>query len=351
MTGRSKKMMVGILSITAMASLLSGCQGRTGRNLNQIHTLVSGETKGITGLWEIEVWPLDTFRAAKDAAQTPEAHSGREIRLSSEEISLNTGEAAQVQAVIVPDDAEKESLILWSSNDEGVAVVSPEGEIRAVAKGECMITASLKRDGRIKAELRVQVISLEENKASAQGTGNTNSSIHENLNGGIGESSGDGNPNGSPEPAGDSNSGALDSETGEAEPMIPAYYMDAYAEQVLELVNARRAEAGLEPLSMNAALVSVARVRAAEIVQGVSHTRPNDTSCFTAWEEGGVGYSGAGENLAAGQWSAESAMNAWMNSEGHRANILNGSFTQIGIACYYAPDSPYGYYWVQCFIY
>jgi len=44
-------------------------------------------------------------------------------------------------------------------------------------------------------------------------------------------------------------------------------------------------------------------------------------------------------------------MNAWMNSEGHKANILNDSYSQIGIACYYDPNSAYGYYWVQLFIY
>lgn len=417
MTGRHKKNIFRVLSMAAMIFILSGCQGSTGMNLNQIHTLVSEETKGVTDLWKIGDWSMEAFQVAEDVihlsveettrieleienpqsalygfvfsssderickvtqdgtilgvgagdasiiieerfsnwkkeitVQVEELLSKGEILLSSEEISLKVGEITVVQAVVVPDDSEK-NPILWSSNDEGVAVVSQKGEIRAVAKGECVITATLGKDDQIKAELRVQVTSPEGNGVSDQGTGNTNSSINESLNGGTGGSSGNGNQNSSPEQTGNSNSGALNSGTSEAEPVVNAYYMDSYAEQVLGIVNTRRAEAGLEPLTMNYTLVSAAKVRAAEIVQSFSHTRPNGTSCFTAWDEAGVGYSGAGENLAAGQWSAESAMNAWMNSEGHRANILNGSFTQIGIACYYDPDSPYGYYWVQCFIY
>ena len=127
--------------------------------------------------------------------------------------------------------------------------------------------------------------------------------------------------------------------------------MDSYAEQVLSLVNAERANAGLAPLSMNYTLVSASKVRAAEITQSFSHTRPNGSSCFTAYDEAGVSYQKAGENIAAGYMSPETVMNGWMNSPGHRANILDGSFTQIGIACYYDPNSSYGYYWVQNFIY
>lgn len=128
-------------------------------------------------------------------------------------------------------------------------------------------------------------------------------------------------------------------------------YMDAYAEQVLAIVNEERSAAGLSSLTMNYTLVSAAKVRAAETVQSFSHTRPNGTSCFTAFDEAGVSYYGAGENIAAGQSTPTTVMQAWMDSEGHKANILNESFTEIGIACYYDPNSTYGYYWVQCFIY
>lgn len=118
---------------------------------------------------------------------------------------------------------------------------------------------------------------------------------------------------------------------------------------VLELVNAARAENGKSPLSLNSALCDVAQLRADETVQSFSHTRPNGTSCFTAIDEAGISYRTVGENIAAGQATPASVMDSWMNSEGHRANILNGDFTSIGIGYVKAP-SGYGHYWVQMFL-
>ena len=96
-------------------------------------------------------------------------------------------------------------------------------------------------------------------------------------------------------------------------------------------------------------LCAVAQLRAEETVQSFSHTRPNGTSCFTAIQEAGISGRTMGENIAAGQNSPASVMNSWMNSEGHRANILNGDFTSIGIG-YVKSGSGYGHYWVQMFM-
>ena len=129
---------------------------------------------------------------------------------------------------------------------------------------------------------------------------------------------------------------------------VTAGYNDDYAWQVLEMVNQERAAEGLAPLTMDAKLVSSAKVRATEIVGTFSHTRPDGTSCFTAFPSG-LGW--RGENIAAGQRSASAVMTGWMSSSGHRANILSSNFKSIGIACYYVPNDPnrYYYYWVQCF--
>ena len=118
---------------------------------------------------------------------------------------------------------------------------------------------------------------------------------------------------------------------------------------VLDLVNAERAKAGKSPLSLNSALCDVAKLRAEEIVQSFSHTRPNGTSCFTAIQEAGISYGALGENIAAGQSTPASVMDSWMNSDGHRANILSGDFSSIGIGYVKAP-SGYGHYWVQRFL-
>jgi len=107
--------------------------------------------------------------------------------------------------------------------------------------------------------------------------------------------------------------------------------LQAARQGVLDLVNAERAKAGQSPLSLNDSLCDVAQLRAEEIVRSFSHTRPNGTSCFTAIQEAGISYGALGENIAAGQSSPASVMNSWMNSDGHRANILSGDFRSIGI--------------------
>ena len=122
-----------------------------------------------------------------------------------------------------------------------------------------------------------------------------------------------------------------------------------YKSQVVALMNQERAAAGVGGISQNASLDAVAQIRAQEIVQSFAHTRPNGTSCFTVLNENGIVYVTAGENIAAGYGTPAEVMSSWMNSEGHRANILNGSFGQVGIGYYADPNTTYGTYWVQIF--
>lgn len=115
---------------------------------------------------------------------------------------------------------------------------------------------------------------------------------------------------------------------------------------VLEFTNDERESQSLTPLTLSQDLTSGASVRAQEIIKTFGHTRPDGSSCFTVLNGQ---YSSTGENIAAGQSSAFDVVASWMNSEGHRANILNSGFTQLGVG--YAQDSlgTYGNYWVQMF--
>lgn len=105
----------------------------------------------------------------------------------------------------------------------------------------------------------------------------------------------------------------------------------SYAAEVLSLVNAERAKAGVGALTINMSAEQAANVRAQEIQQSFSHTRPNGSSFGTALTEAGINFRSSGENIAYGQNSAQEVMQGWMNSAGHRANILNQNFTSIGI--------------------
>lgn len=119
------------------------------------------------------------------------------------------------------------------------------------------------------------------------------------------------------------------------------------AEAVTSLVNAARQDAGLSELELDADLCAAAQARAQEIAQSFSHTRPDGSSCFTILEEFGISYRAAGENIAMGQRTPEGVMDGWMNSSGHRANILNGTFTSIGVGYYV--DGAGAAHWVQIF--
>lgn len=119
----------------------------------------------------------------------------------------------------------------------------------------------------------------------------------------------------------------------------------SFEEQVVVLVNQERKRAGLAPLTHRADIKNVAEKKAMDMINSnyFSHTSPNYGSPFDMLKAFGVSYRTAGENIAKGQKSPQEVMNAWMNSSGHRANILNGSYTSIGV----------GYYngaWVQLFV-
>jgi len=120
-------------------------------------------------------------------------------------------------------------------------------------------------------------------------------------------------------------------------------YEKAYA--VLDMVNQERKKIGLKELTMDKELLETAMQRASETVTYFEHERPSGLDFASAIKK--VSYSAAGENIAKYQTTANSVMNSWMNSPGHRQNILTSYFTCIGIGCYRADDGQY--YWTQIF--
>jgi uncharacterized protein YkwD len=115
--------------------------------------------------------------------------------------------------------------------------------------------------------------------------------------------------------------------------------------EVLDLVNKERAKAGLSPLKYYTAGQSAGDIRAKEIVKKFDHERPDGTSCFTVFDELGISCYSAGENIAWGYITPEAVMDAWMNSPGHRSNILNPNFTHLIVGYDYEEKA-----WVQLFL-
>ena len=122
------------------------------------------------------------------------------------------------------------------------------------------------------------------------------------------------------------------------------------AEAVLKLVNDERAKQNLKPLTLSAKLTDIATMKSKDMADKnyFDHTSPTYGSPFQMLQDFGVTYKAAGENIAAGQKSPEEVMNAWMNSSGHRANIMNANYTELGVGYY--QGGQYGVYWTQLFI-
>ncbi|MDD2377223.1 MAG: CAP domain-containing protein, partial [Bacilli bacterium] len=120
--------------------------------------------------------------------------------------------------------------------------------------------------------------------------------------------------------------------------------------EVIRLVNAERSRAGQPTLTENNEVSRVARTKSQDFINNnyFSHNSPTYGSPFEMLRSFGVSYTAAAENIARGQRTAEEVMNTWMNSSGHRANILNSTYNQIGVGV--ARDNNGTLYWTQMFI-
>jgi uncharacterized YkwD family protein len=132
-------------------------------------------------------------------------------------------------------------------------------------------------------------------------------------------------------------------------PNIPVAGLSAEEQEVVRLVNIEREKAGLSPFVASAELSRVARIKSEDMGKNnyFNHTSPTYGSPFDMMKQFGIKYSTAGENIARGYLSAQSVVSGWMNSSGHRANILNPSFNKIGVGAYTTSNNTT--YWTQMF--
>lgn len=121
--------------------------------------------------------------------------------------------------------------------------------------------------------------------------------------------------------------------------------------EVLRLVNVERDKVGCKPLKANATLAAVAQAHSKDMASNgyFDHNSQDGTTPFQRMTKAGYAYSFAAENIAAGQQTPASVMGSWMNSAGHKANILNCNLTELGVGVWTQKGSPYGIYWTQDF--
>lgn len=124
----------------------------------------------------------------------------------------------------------------------------------------------------------------------------------------------------------------------------------AYASEVLRLVNIEREKVGAAHLVLDGALCNAANMRAIEMDYSgnFSHTRPDGRDCFTVFSFCKISFYTCGENIAAGYPTPAAVVKGWMNSTGHKANILNAAFTKMGLG-YSIGGGEYCHYWAQEF--
>ncbi len=124
--------------------------------------------------------------------------------------------------------------------------------------------------------------------------------------------------------------------------------LSTYRQEVLDLVNIERAKEGLSALVLSDRLNDAAMIRAKEISKKFAHERPNDTPFHTAIKKN-VNFRMSGENIAAGITSSEEVVRQWMESPGHRANIMNKNYRILGVGYEYIPGTRFIHHWVQLF--
>ena len=280
----------------------------------------------------------------------------KEKKIAVKKIVLNilgvkghVGNGQIIEATVIPSNAP--ATISWSSSNKKVASVDKNGGVAFLSEGTAVITA--KSQNGIKATCNVTVwpdvpedTDQTANDAEASGENpvdNTDSGeevLEED------QISQDDDDNGYSQDDYDW-AEETDESSGDASNSEPVNYdTSLFASRVLEIVNEERSKEGLSPLSTNSAIQEAADIRAAELASSYSHGRPNGTSWNTALEEANITYRSAGENICYGYNTPEQAMNAWLNSPGHRANILKSSYNQIGIGVY---QSGGVLYWSQLF--
>ncbi|HDF4104530.1 TPA: sporulation protein [Clostridioides difficile] len=123
-----------------------------------------------------------------------------------------------------------------------------------------------------------------------------------------------------------------------------------YQKEVVDLVNIERSKAGLNPLTLDSSISNVATKKSQDMIDNnyFSHNSPTYGSPFDMLKKFGISYKTAGENIAMGQKTPKEVVNAWMNSEGHRKNIMNPNFSKIGVGV--AQKSGGSIYWTQIFV-
>ena len=283
------------------------------------------------------------------------------VALNHSHLALNRGDSAKLSATVSPANATHKKATYVSSN-ASVAIVSGDGTLRAVGSGTATITCTADN---VSATCSVTVttnvtsvsVNATESRYAYKVGDHLTFAVHvypEDATDGTYTLtiSGAAHETVSANTISLTESGtvlitAVASDGAKGELSVTVVDLAKFAEEVVRLTNIERQKAGLDPLSRSQLLMSVANARAKETVVVFTHTRPDGQSCFTLYDEFGVEYSSAAENIGHGYNSPAEVVAGWMNSPKHKANILSSNYNLLGAGV--AMDKSGSLYWVQSF--
>ena len=277
-----------------------------------------------------------------------------------DEIILEPEDIVFLNPILTPADAVPFDPIVYTTSNERVAIVARDGRLTALDTGIARITASV---GNINTEIRVRVVvpiknisivmprrvfSIGDNTQftiQLDPANATDEYIDIKFSGAavtqIGETAF------RCDEAGDVTITVTTENNKTASMLVKVIDLAAFADEVLRLTNLERGNAGVSHLTRTSTLNQIALIRARETIQLFSHNRPDGRWFLTVFADNGITYSDAGENLAMGQETPAEVVKAWMDSPGHKENMLYSDFGRIGIGV--AMDNSGKLYWTQLF--
>ena len=272
---------------------------------------------------------------------TQNIQNAKDVQLTTQNVADN-----ETKATNAKDEKETESTIQeleTKTQEVDTEVITADSEV-----------SGTQNDSDIQETGDQENIAAEDNEWN---NGNTEDSNYEgkNTQESVENSNQNNNGNNAPgesqAPASGGNVNIKDDNSLLANAKVNTVTYSAYASEVLRLVNIERDKVGAAHLVLDGALCDAANMRAIEMDYSgnFSHTRPNGSDCFTVFSFCNISFNTCGENIAAGYVTPADVVDGWMHSEGHKANILNASYTKMGLGYSTGGGGEYGRYWAQEF--
>jgi len=285
----------------------------------------------------------------------------RSLSFERDEMTMSVGDTTVLNPILMPEDARLDEPISYTSSNENVITVTRDGRVNAVGAGRAIVRASsdgVSTEIRINVNIPVRNIYFNINRSivnvgdQVEFTYNvdppnaTNADISIEFDGARIISTGT-NSFRCEEP-GEVIITATAENGRTSTQKIQVIDVNELADEVFRLTNVERTRAGLTQLGRTHPLNQIALIRARETINHFSHTRPDGRDFVTVYNDNNIEFIVAGENLASGQRTPAEVVQAWMDSQGHRENILNNEFGNMGVGV--TLDSEGRIFWTQMFM-